>query len=138
MLLSRNNLIGFAVAIVGIAIMGLIVFGAEHNAGIFHQINKAQAQSSFPPVHVKIVTNPNTIGQYVPASITVHPGQHVIFTNDSNATHTVTERADNGWDSKDIDTGGHSWTLIAPSKAGAYQYYCTYHPFMTGKVIVTG
>jgi plastocyanin len=135
---NKNELIGAVVAIIGVAIMGLIVFGAEHNMSPFHTINNVQAKSAFAPAHVKIVTNPKTIGAYAPASITVHPGQNVVFTNVSNTIHTVTARADNSFDSKDINTGGVSWTLVAPKKAGKYQYYCVYHPFMHGTLVVKG
>ena len=133
---SRNEGIAWGVAICGVLIMGAIVFGATHNIGPFHKVNKAAAASPFPPVHVTIITNPKTIGQYTPATITVHPGQKVIFTNASDAVHTVTSRKDNGFDSKDIDTGNTSWTLVAPS-AGTYPYYCVYHPLMAGKIVVS-
>src|SRR5438270_865945 len=132
---SRNEVIAWAVAICGVIIMGVVVWGASNNVGPFHKVNKAAASSSFPPVHVTIITNPNTIGQYTPASITVHPGQKLIFTNASDAVHTVTSRKDNGFDSKDIDTGNASWTLIAPPP-GTYAYYCVYHPLMAGKIVV--
>jgi plastocyanin len=135
---SRNEVIAWAVAICGVIFMGAVVWGANNNVGPFHKVNKPALASSFPPVHVTIITNPQTIGQYTPASVTVHAGQHVIFTNSSDAVHTVTSRKDNGFDSKDIDTGKTSWTLIAPTAPGSYAYYCVYHPLMAGKVVVTG
>jgi plastocyanin len=143
MLFSKSEMIGGVAAIIGIAIMGLIVWGGSNNVGPFHQVNKVQAAttSAFAPVHVKIVTDPKTIGRYTPASVTVHPGQKVIFTNVSDYTHTVTSRQDGLFDSHDIPTSQStpsSWTLIAPKKAGKYAYYCVYHPLMFGKVIVKG
>jgi plastocyanin len=143
MFFSKSEMIGGVAAIVGMVIMGLIVWGGANNVGPFHQVNKVEAASSFPPVHVKIVTDPKTIGRYTPASVTVHPGQKVIFTNVSNYTHTVTSRQDGLFDSHDIPAAGNSksgssWTLIAPKKAGKYAYYCVYHPLMFGKVIVKG
>jgi plastocyanin len=135
---SKNEVIAWAVAIVGVAIMGLLVWGAANNQGPFHKVNNAKAKSAFAPVHVKINTNTRTIGDYTPASVTVHPGQDVIFTNVSNNVHTVTARKDNSFDSKDINTGGGHWTLVAPAKPGDYPYYCVYHPLMFGKVIVKG
>ena len=135
---SRNEVIAWLVAITGVVVMGAVVWGGANSVGPFHRVNKAVAASSFAPVQVKIISNPKTIGQYTPASISVHPGQHVIFTNESNAVHTVTSRRDNGFDSKDIDTGATSWTLVAPAKAGSYAFYCVYHPLMAGTVVVTG
>ena len=135
---SKNEAIGWVVAIVGVAIMGILVWGASNNQGPFHRVNKAHAKSAFAPAHVKINSDPKTIGAYAPSSITVHPGQDVVFTNDSNNVHTVTARKDNSFDSKDINTGGNSWTLVAPSKPGTYAYYCVYHPLMFGQVVVKG
>jgi plastocyanin len=135
---NKSEAIGWVVAIIGVAIMGLLVWGGSNNIGPFHKVNKAQAKTAFAPIHVKIITNTQTIGEYTPASVTVHPGQDVIFTNDSNNVHTVTARGDNSFDSKDINTGGSSWPLVAPAKPGTYNYYCVYHPLMLGKVIVKG
>jgi plastocyanin len=135
---SKNEVISWVVAIIGIAIMGLIVWGGENNVGPFHKINKAQAQSAFATLHVKIISDAKTIGAYQPANVTVHPGQKVIFSNVSGITHTVTAKQDGQFDSHDIGSGGSTWTLIAPSKSGTYSYYCVYHPLMQGKVIVKG
>lgn len=132
---SRREVISWLAAVVVVAIMGVLVFGAANNLSPFHRINKAQANSSFPPLKVAIVTYPATIGAFRPPRLTVHPGQHVIFTNASNTIHTATARNGGSFDSKDINTG-RSWTLIAPTKTGTYPYYCVYHPGMIAKLIV--
>jgi plastocyanin len=68
-----------------------------------------------------------------PASVTVKVGESVTWTNNDNATHTVT--ADNGeFKSSDIAQGA-TFTFKF-DKAGTYPYHCSIHPSMTGTVIV--
>jgi plastocyanin len=81
-----------------------------------------------------IVTDPNTVGRYVPGTLRVHVGQSVLFKNVSDAAHTVT--ADNGaFDSGNIAQGA-SWRFTA-TRAGTFPYHCTYHPLMHGTIIVS-
>lgn len=135
MLLSRNEIIGFAVSILIIAAMGVIVF-----TGPYHKVNKVAAAPAhtYPVIHAQIVTDPTTIGRYVPATITAHVGQTISFVNNSNAVHTVTSDAQsNGasvFNSKDIPIGA-TWQF-APTRTGTFPYYCIYHPYMHGKIVV--
>ncbi len=83
----------------------------------------------------RIVTDPTTVGRYVPATVRLAVGQRLTFTNTSDAAHTVT--ADNGaFDSGNIAQGA-SWTFTA-TKAGTFTYTCIYHPHMHGTIVVTG
>jgi len=77
----------------------------------------------------------NTALSFAPATITVIIGQNstVTFTNKDIAIHTVTA-TDGSFDSKDIKPGG-SWTYTFTTQ-GTYSYYCIYHSWMKGKVIV--
>ena len=93
-----------------------------------HTVTKAKV------FHAKIVTDPNTVGAYKPGTITVHRGDKIVFSNKSNAIHTVTARDGKSFDSKNI-TIGHSWTYTA-KKVGTFSYYCVYHALMHGKIIV--
>ena len=129
---SRAEIASWAIAIIGIAIMGLLVLH-----GPFHNINKTQAQSAFPLAHVKIVTatgaRSDQIGIYQPSTITVHVGQQVAFANVSNNAHTVTD-SNNAFDSGFLDTN-HTWVYTA-TKAGTYHYFCQYHSLMHGTLVV--
>jgi plastocyanin len=79
-------------------------------------------------------SNPSASQFYVPSEITVSSGTIVTWTNDDSTIHTVTDKG-----------GKFDSSIIAPTatwkntfhKAGEFDYYCTLHPFMTGKVIVT-
>lgn len=72
---------------------------------------------------------------YCPATRTVPVGAEVVWTNSDLAPHTVTYEAPGG----PVDSGsmaqGQAWStrFVQP---GAYQYYCRFHPGMTGTIIV--
>lgn len=69
-----------------------------------------------------------------PATITVHPGTTVTWTQNDEDQHTVT--ADDGsFTSSPLVTGQtYTHTFTAP---GTYHYHCSIHPFMHGTVVVT-
>jgi YVTN family beta-propeller protein len=68
-----------------------------------------------------------------PQRVSIRPGEAVTWTNDDGAAHTVTF--------KDGSAGSAS---LAPGrtfnrvfeKAGTYEYFCSFHPYMTGQVVV--
>lgn len=65
--------------------------------------------------------------------LTVPPGTTVTWINHDDDAHTVTSTADL-FRSPGIDTDEtYSHTFAQP---GIYEYFCTLHPLMTGKVIV--
>ncbi len=74
---------------------------------------------------------------FVPATLTVPVGTTVTWTNTDEDPHTVADRSNaHLFRSAALDTNGkYSFTF---SKAGSYDYFCTLHPHMIGKVIVTG
>jgi amicyanin len=65
--------------------------------------------------------------------VTVPAGTTVTWINHDDDTHTVTSTT-NAFRSPGLDTDDtFSYTFTKP---GTYEYYCTLHPLMTGKVIV--
>ena len=68
-----------------------------------------------------------------PAAITVHIGTKVVWENGDDIPHTVTEK-DRGFKSPALDTGD-SFAFTFASK-GEFDYFCSLHPHMVGKVIV--
>ena len=73
--------------------------------------------------------------KFAPASITVHVGDTISWTNQDSAAHTAT--ASNGsFDTGTINKGGSGSATF--SKAGTIAYICSIHPFMKGTVVVTG
>jgi len=67
------------------------------------------------------------------AVLTVRPGTTVTWINHDDDPHTVTS-TENVFRSPGLDTDEtYSYTF---TKLGTYEYFCTLHPLMTGKVVV--
>lgn len=91
---------------------------------------------SLTPVAVVNVKITQVNGQYAfdPATLKIKVGTQVIWTNASNAVHTVTS-----------DTLLFNTTNLATNqvftvtftKPGTYPYYCNFHTYMIGTIIVT-
>jgi amicyanin len=72
--------------------------------------------------------------EFSAASVTVKAGTTVTWINHDDDAHTVTSTT-NAFRSPGLDTEEtFSYTFTRP---GTYEYFCTLHPLMTGKVIVT-
>lgn len=69
-----------------------------------------------------------------PPDVTAHVGDTVRWVNTDFVDHTVT--ASNGdWD---LALPAGATALLKPTKPGTFDYICTVHPNMTGKLHVTG
>jgi amicyanin len=70
---------------------------------------------------------------FIPAEITVVPGTTVTWTNSEAMPHTVVDQ-NKAFRSKTlVKDASFSFTFTT---AGDYDYLCSIHPFMKGKVIV--
>jgi plastocyanin len=70
---------------------------------------------------------------FSPATLTVAPGTTVTWTNEDDIPHTIAAK-NKAFRSKTLDTDNQfSFTFTAP---GEYEYFCSLHPHMIGKVIV--
>jgi amicyanin len=68
-----------------------------------------------------------------PAELTVPAGTTVTWTDRDDIPHTVVS-TDKAFKSKVLDTDeSFSFTF---SKPGTYEYFCSIHPKMTGKIVV--
>ena len=78
---------------------------------------------------------------FVPADVTVKPGSTLTWKNDDTAIHTATSgrdaTPDGEFDTSLISPGQSSKPQTMPTEPGEYSYFCTLHPWMTGKVIVS-
>jgi plastocyanin len=71
---------------------------------------------------------------FVPATLTVHAGSTVTWTNHDEEPHTVAA-SDGTFHSPGMGTGAtFSHTFAA---AGTFDYVCSIHPMMHGTVVVT-
>ena len=80
-------------------------------------------------------------GRFMPASITVHPGDRVEWTNKDLFPHTVTATAKGRSQKPVFDSGaiasGASWALTVSNTTGAFDYICIFHLGMKGTMKVT-
>jgi amicyanin len=107
--------------IAGLAIILLMVAGRAKNSGF-------TAAEEKPPVEIKI---DNFV--FSPSTITVPAGSTVRWTNHDDIPHNVVSD-DKTIKSKVMDTDeSFSYTFAKP---GTYNYFCSIHPKMTGKVVV--
>jgi plastocyanin len=89
---------------------------------------------------VKGASNPSTQKPYNPSPLNVAVGRTVLWINNDNTAHTVTEgnpsgnTPSNGFDSGILSPG--QTFKHAFDKPGTVGYFCRLHPFMLGQVMV--
>jgi plastocyanin len=69
---------------------------------------------------------------FSPPTLTVKAGDRVVWTNQDPFPHTATAKG--VFDSRTV-APGKTWTYRA-TKRGEFDYLCTLHPIMKGKLIV--
>ena len=83
---------------------------------------------------VKVVTDPNTIGKYDPATVSAKVGDTVAWDfQDNSAQHSVTAD-DSSFDSC-LENSGAKF-MVTFSKAGDFKYHCQIHAQMLGEIKV--
>jgi plastocyanin len=70
---------------------------------------------------------------FSPAELTIKAGDTVTWVNDDPVVHTLSDLG-GAFDSGSISPGG-TWSYTFNDKA-SYDYYCSIHPLMTGKLVV--
>lgn len=70
---------------------------------------------------------------FTPGEITIAPGESVTWTNDDGAPHGLQYR--DGEKGTDLLLPGASFSRRF-DRPGTYDYNCSVHPYMTGRVIV--
>lgn len=92
----------------------------------------APASTSSAPVSGTAVSIDNFA--FAPATLTVHRGDTVTWTNHDEEPHTVAA-GDGSFRSPGMDSNAtFSFTFTNP---GSYDYICSIHPSMHGTVVVT-
>ncbi|MFV8242109.1 cupredoxin domain-containing protein [Mycolicibacterium peregrinum] len=92
----------------------------------------ASASTSSAPVSGTAVSIDNFA--FAPATLTVHRGDTVTWTNHDEEPHTVAA-GDGSFRSPGMDSNAtFSFTFTNP---GSYDYICSIHPSMHGTVVVT-
>ena len=70
--------------------------------------------------------------QFTPAEITIAPGESVTWANNDGAPHGLEYQ--DGSSGKDLLLPGASYSRRF-DKPGTYDYNCSIHPYMTGRVV---
>jgi plastocyanin len=105
-------------------VLGMGAFGTGRKGSV----TRAQQKASTMEVKVDNFS-------FGPATVTVPVGTAVTWTNHDDIPHTIVSTDDpKAFKSKVLDTDEKF--SFAFSKPGTYQYFCSIHPKMTGKVIV--
>jgi plastocyanin len=105
-----------------------LLSGALGAAALFAAVPHAPSAVAAKPAAVQIDNF-----HYTPAMLVVAAGTTVTWTNDDDSPHSVREK-DGKFKSAALDTDDKfSQTFTAP---GEYEYFCSIHPYMTGKVVV--
>lgn len=71
---------------------------------------------------------------YRPARIVVRPGTKIRFTNHDQQPHTATASHGHAFDTGTVVAGASATVTL--TKSGIYTYFCQYHAFMHGTLVV--
>ena len=85
-------------------------------------------------VQVKMVEK-NGMYAFEPATITLPKGAQVVWTNASDAPHTVTSDTNAFATTSNLATNQTFMKVF--NTAGTYTYHCAIHPYMKGTITVT-
>jgi plastocyanin len=110
-------------------------FDNENNDDVSSPSSNSGQDSSLPAIEgaVRILDNEGN-NSYSPNPSEVKVGEVVTWVNEDSAIHTATS-TDGTFDS-DILRRGQTYNYTFDS-VGEYSYFCTLHPDMVGRVIVT-
>ena len=123
--------------VIGLIILGFIVGGVTVGllAGVTESRLISNAGTQADIVIEKGAGLQTNNKFYTPTNFTVRAGTPVTWVNRDNTVHTVTSTPSGPLNSGDIGPGAtYSHTFNTP---GTYPYYCTYHTWMKGNIMVT-
>lgn len=121
---------GVCVAVFFAAVFAAGVVGAEAAGGAAASTAVAAPTATPPAATMEVKIDNFSFG---PTEVKVAVGTTVTWTNRDDIPHTVVSN-DKLFKSKVLDTDEKfSFTF---TKAGTYEYFCSIHPHMTGRVVV--
>jgi plastocyanin len=137
---QANNLLSrraatFAIALVSLAALVVTLVSATGGTTVPTTASTATAPSTGDKSATITINN----FEFIPAKITVSPGETIRVHNEDPVAHTLTaipgSTPDGKFDSGNIAAGATK-TVTAPKQSGTYQYFCSIHNFMTGSLTV--
>lgn len=125
-----------------VLVMRLLVVLAAISAVVVVTPTTLQLSSAQKTVEVSIKLGSGSPGNppyYIPETITVEQGTTITWTNTDTVPHTVTSgkspESDTAFDSEFL-APKKTWSFTF-DKEGSFDYFCLFHPYMTGKVVVS-
>jgi plastocyanin len=134
----RRPWLWIVAALIVIAAVAAIVTSGDNNNST-KTTNPPPPASTAPPPSASNQTSIDKVSiqnmSFSPDSITVKKGTTVTWTNNDSTTHTVT--ADSGSGPKSGNLASSDTYNFTFNTTGTFNYHCSIHPSMTGKVTVT-
>lgn len=96
--------------------------------GLFFTSCQSNNSATYTPKKATVVIEQMV---FTPAELTVHKGDTILFINKDIVAHDVTEK-DEKWKSPALKMDD-SWSMVATN---SFDYFCSIHVVMTGKVKV--
>ena len=133
---SFVSLIGVLPIVLLLVLAGCGGGGSSSGSGSSTQPTVAPTATTAPTkvIQVKLVEKDDKYS-FDPASITVPKGSQIVWTNTSDAPHTVTSDS-NAFTASPNVTQNQTFKMVF-NIAGTYSYHCSIHPYMKATIIVT-
>jgi len=132
-----NKKILFLLALAALALA--LLFGCTQGAGNNTQTNN-QNNTTNQDNNVVTASNPQNYAinisnfAFNPAEVTINKGDSVSWLNSDSSQHIVVSDTAGLFDSGLLAKGASFQHIF--NEAGTYNYHCSVHPSMTGKIIV--
>jgi len=110
----------------------LLLVACAGSSGVSSPASPTPSPTPVAVVNVKIVEK-NGVYAFEPVTLSIKVGTQVVWVNDTPTTHTVT--SDTGVFEIDNLAAKQTFKFLF-SKPGTYPYYCNFHTYMTGTIIV--
>ncbi|MGH9089659.1 MAG: cupredoxin domain-containing protein [Acidimicrobiales bacterium] len=111
---------------------------AQGSAAQGSAANGSAPKGTTPMPVVQVVISNYT---YHPDRVMARPGETIAVTNHDKVTHTLTAVPGStpfgNFDTSNVDPG-HTVRIQAPKTPGTYDFYCSFHHFMRGELVVSG
>ncbi|MBT2538468.1 cupredoxin domain-containing protein [Arthrobacter sp. ISL-69] len=130
-IITRVLAVAAAVSLAGISGCAAREGGPPAPQPVASNTPSAPSAAASAPANEPVITI-RDFAYEVPASVS--PGAMVTVTNADRAPHTVTVKNEGGFD-VEVPAGG-TVTFQAPDTAGEYGIICSFHPQMTGTLII--
>lgn len=125
-----NYTIGDAITDLGLEASGELL--ASHEYGATSSISDDKELSNYTWVPIEDMEFGSLMAS--DSVTTIAAGQTVMWTNNDSVSHTATAD-DNSWGTGTMKPGGSFVRRF--DTVGTYTYHCSYHPEMTGTIVVT-